>query len=176
MEDPVRVDLLSWVGDAFQSRTKCRVWQPTPADLEGTVCFHQPAALQPDMPLASPHVPILSLILELESAGWTSVRRQVEHRAGPLRLFDEREASRTYLQCVLASAHLFEHGCVSFVSQRPQAYGRLLLKVPSAGVGAMDRGACERRLADLEHVAVSILVLQACGRNLLFRNGCSCCE
>ena len=159
IEDPERIDLMRLIGFTFVSRDRCRTWTPTLSYVCGLLAFHKPQRLNPNVPLGSSVVPILSCIAELEVQGFTGVHRTVEHRR-EVKVFDERHPSRLYLQALLCAAWLFDNGCEYFLSGRNQSYYRLLMKEPGAALHGMSTEQCDNRLRGLKKVTIRIPLLE----------------
>ena len=77
IEDPFEADLFAVIG---QSRARMRdiiVWQVDGSDTEGCQMLTDPVVAAPTLPLASPKIPCLSLVWELEALGYHEVHNKV---------------------------------------------------------------------------------------------------
>ena len=159
-EDAVLVNIMIWIGGDFGDRHKCKIWTPIECDVQGCKSFAHPRPLRPLVPLSSSKVPVLALREEAMALGFTPVARRVEHMNAPPKVFDDRMPSREYLQCVVASAHLFEAGAAPFKSKLSATHYKLLLKCPDADINRLSCAVCKQRLKDLEGTGTTIAELE----------------
>ena len=127
---PSLVDIIEATGGRLEARLNWHVWRSSPSDVEGCVHLDSPQLLRPSSKLSDANVPVLALVDQLYSLGFTDVLRLCTHTAGDAKIFDARRlpSKRCYLQCVLALQDLLAAGVPSFKSNKSQWFYKVLLK------------------------------------------------
>ena len=157
LADSCRQDILDIIGPEFAGRERCKVWQPVPSDLDGCKAFSSPAPLRTEVKLSSDRVPLLTLIEEVRAQAFAPVPRLVERKEGMVKVHDQREPSRTYLQAVLASSWLWANGAVFFLSKKPAAYYNVLLADPKADLAGKTAAECGNMLKTMKRCDIEAL-------------------
>ena len=130
LEDPVVFDPLSLMGDNLLERSRWKAWTSKTSDLEGCMALVAPTDVAPACTLNDDHVPVLSLLDALLSAGYTGHHGKIVHTKAMLKQYDKRSlpSKMRYLQCVLSLEELLASGVHTIHSDQPQPYYALILK------------------------------------------------
>ena len=135
LQDPCTVDVLRLLGGNIMERELWRIWQKRSSDIDGCWCLHSPAKLATKEKLTSDTVPVLALLDELQTAGWSGQPCRTQHTVTAPKLFDHRNSfgKRWYFQCLLSLEDIIGRSVSEdgFHSCGPQAYYKLLLKSTS---------------------------------------------
>jgi hypothetical protein len=110
--EPCKVDIVEVFGASAAERAHFKVWEPSESDLEGCIALINPTCIASQRMLSDTSVPVLCLIDSLGSAGYMGMSSLQTHTPTSGLFFDNRNilSSRSYLQAVLASAHIFGRG------------------------------------------------------------------
>lgn len=144
-QDEVPIDI-QWAACVPGDRCKFLQWDHLgESSNDGCFVIGNPRTLQPHFDLMDNAVPTLMLLDSLGDRGWEGRQQITTHNDESPLVYDCRKplSKRTYFQCLVVSAQLFEAG-VQFKSGRPSTYYAYVLKFRR--VPAIDQSmACLRK-------------------------------
>ena len=130
VHDPVKVDIITAIGLAPDSRKGVLAWKAQQSDVEDCIELHnKELLLERPMDLVSAGVPVLSLLDDMHARGFSGID-EVVHHTPAVRHYDRRRASarRPYFQCILHMEALAKKGVVEFHSGGSNPYFEALLR------------------------------------------------
>ena len=156
--DPEDIDLLSCIGDIIDGRSGICTWRIQKSDTAGCEEWFSPSVVKYDKSLMTVDAPVLAIVDQLRENHFTAKYSKIDHRRRSGKFYDARSlpSKRSYLQCLLVQAQLFEKGVVEFSSGNSDAFYKLLMRSPAKAVVGMTSRQCKLALQNVDSALVPL--------------------
>ena len=148
LAEPLKMDVLSFVGVDPAQRDRIQRWDAAKSAVEDCVSLVTPRKISPLVQWRDKTYPVLCLLDMLKADGWKPHLGVVDHSLDSEKTYDARTADkkRCYYQCLLMVVELCGAGAEPFLSTRPQSFFELLMKNPRKARSLLSARECSRLL------------------------------